>query len=76
LQDPSDKCYSMCDERLFAVFQKEHIYMIRMDSALLWRALGKKRRESGEEDEGEEERRRGGGRGGAPFKCRVNCSSC
>jgi hypothetical protein len=58
LQDPSDKCYSMCDERLFAVFQKEHIYMIRMDSALLWRALGKKRRESGEEDEGEEERRR------------------
>ena len=34
LQDPKDKRYIVCDERLFALFQKKRIHMFRMNAEL------------------------------------------
>ena len=65
LQDPKDKRFIVCDERLFALFQKKRIHMFKMNKELT-KHFGEKVGSEDEEDGGSAPE---GGEGGFQASC-------
>ena len=80
LQDPKDKRYIVCDERLFALFQRKRIHMFRMNAELTKHfgekvgseAPAKNEESDGDDDEGSDS---GEGSGSRKRKGMPHCRS-